>query len=70
MKRTKYLVHCPGEHVARFSSEGHARIFAIALSRRAINFRIEISAPDGLIGQYCEGRTTEEFKAHHESSAI
>jgi hypothetical protein len=64
-KRTKYLVHCPGGHVARFSEQWHARIFAITLSESMPGHLIEMQAPDGLIGQYRGGDTTPEFKQHH-----
>jgi len=64
-KRTKFIVHCPNGHIARFSEQWHARIFAIALSERMPGHCIEMSAPDGLIGQYRGGDTTPEFKQHH-----
>jgi hypothetical protein len=54
MKRTKYIVRCPDGHVARFSEQWHARIFAVALSERLPGL-IELSAPDGLIGKYQHG---------------
>jgi hypothetical protein len=64
-KRTKYVVHCPGEHIARFSEQWQARIFAVALSERMPGHWIEMSAKDGLIGQYHGGEPTPEFKQHH-----
>lgn len=64
-KRTKYIVHCPGDHIARFSEQWHARAFAVVLSERMPGHLIEMSAPDGLIGQYRGGDPTPEFKQHH-----
>jgi hypothetical protein len=63
--RTKYVVHCSDNHIARFSEQWHARIFAVALSERMPGHLIEMSAPDGLIGQYRGGAPTPEFKQHH-----
>lgn len=64
-KRTKYIVHCPGDHIARFSEQWHARMFAEELSKRMPGMWVEMSAPDGLIGQYHNGQPTPEFKQHH-----
>lgn len=64
-KRTKYIVYSPDHHIARFSEQWHARIFAVALSERMPGHLIEMSAPDGLIGQYRGGAPTPEFKQHH-----
>jgi len=64
-RRTKFLVSCPDDHVARFSEQWHARVFAIALSERMPGHLIEMRAPDGLIGQYRAGKSTPEFELHH-----
>lgn len=64
-KPTRFIVHCPGNHIARFSEQWHARVFAVALSERMPGHSIEMSAPDGLIGQYLGGESTPEFKQHH-----
>lgn len=64
-KRTKYIVHCPDNHIARFSEQWHARIFAVALSERRPGKLIEMSCSTGLIGQYEGGDPTPEFKQHH-----
>jgi hypothetical protein len=64
-KRTKYIVHCPDNHIARFSEEWHARIFAVSLSERMPGLLIEMSEPSGLIGQYQGGAPTNEFKQAH-----
>ncbi len=64
-KRTKYVVHCSDGHVARFSEQWHGRIFAEELSKRCPGHLIEMSAEDGLIGQYVNGKPTPEFKQHH-----
>jgi hypothetical protein len=64
-RRTKFIVWCPDGHMARFSEQWHARIFAITLSERVPGHSIELSAPDGLIGQYRGGNPTPEFKQHH-----
>ena len=67
-KRTRFVVHCPGGHIARFSEEWHARKFAIWLSKLNPKHWIELAAPDGLIGQYRGGETTAEFEQHHISA--
>jgi hypothetical protein len=67
MKRTRYIVYCPDGHSARFSVQWHARMFAIALSEREPDLLIEMSARDGLIGQYRNGISTPEFVSHHNS---
>jgi hypothetical protein len=67
MKRTRYIVYCPDGHSARFSSQWHARLFAVALSERMPDLLIEMSARDGLIGQYRAGVSTPEFEQHHDS---
>jgi hypothetical protein len=64
-RQTRYVVCCPDRHVARFSEQWHARMFAIALSERMRGYLIEMSAPDGLIGQYRDGYSTPEFDRHH-----
>lgn len=64
-KRMKFFIRCPGEHIARFSEQWHARIFAIALSERMPGHLIELRVQEGLIGQYRGGDTTPEFKQHH-----
>lgn len=64
-KRTRYIVQCRGE-IARFSSYRHALLFAEMLSGRDCPGQlVEVSAPDGLVGQYRDGRPTPEFKQHH-----
>lgn len=64
-KRTKFLVDCPQGHIARFSEQWHARLFAVAVSERMPGHLIEMRSPEGLIGQYKGGDPTPEFKQHH-----
>ena len=64
-KRTKYIVHNIEGETARFSSLRHAMLFAVMLSERMPWCSIEVSAPDGLVGQYLGGAPTPEFKQHH-----
>lgn len=69
MKRTRYRVYCPGDHVAQFSSHRQALLFAEFISREPGAGLIEVAAPDGLVGQYRRGIPTPEFEQHHISSA-
>lgn len=62
--KTKYVVNV-GPDVARFSCLRHAMLFGVMLSERMPNHLIEISAKDGLAGQYKGGNPTPEFKQHH-----
>lgn len=65
MKRTKYVVRNIEGETARFSNLRHALLFAIMLSERMPGYLIEVSAKDGLAGQYQGGNPTPEFKQHH-----
>lgn len=65
MKRTKYTVHHIEGETAKFSSYRHALLFAMMLSERIPGQLIEVSAKDGLVGQYQGGNPTPEFKQHH-----
>jgi len=67
-KRTKYIVNCPSDHIARFSEYWHAMEFAQGISRRFYGHLIEVAARDGLVGQYQDGQSTPEFEAHHKSA--
>lgn len=64
-RHTKYTVHNIGGETARFSSLRHALLFGIMLSERMPEHLIEVSAKDGLAGQYQGGHPTPEFKQHH-----
>lgn len=64
-KRVKYTVHNINGETAKFSSLRHALLFAIARSEEMPSHFIEVSAKDGLAGQYCGGRPTPEFEQHH-----
>ena len=59
-RRTRYSVALPGYHVARFSCYGDAIRFA-RWSSQARPGLFEVAAPDGLVGQFCNGRPTAEF---------
>ena len=52
MKRVKFFVHCPNEHIAKFSEEWHARAFAEMLSGRRPGWLIEMTHVSGVVGQY------------------
>jgi len=65
MKRTRYIVHGPENHIARFSLAWHAYMFAEQLSQRMPGHLIEVSHSSGLIGQCLDGQPTPEFKRHH-----
>jgi len=65
MKRTRYVVHCPEGHIARFSLAWHAYKFAESVSSLMPSHLIELSDPSGLVGQYLDGHPTPEFKQHH-----
>ena len=64
-KRIRYTVHNINGETAKFSSLRHAMLFAIARSEEMPGNLIEISAKDGLAGQYQAGRPTPEFEQHH-----
>lgn len=64
-KRVKYTVHHIEGETARFSLLRHALLFALMLSERMPWCLIEVSAKDGLAGQYKGGQPTPEFKQHH-----
>lgn len=65
-KRVKYEVHhLRGGETAKFSCLRHALLFAIARSEERPCDLIEVSAKDGLVGQYQGGNPTAEFKQHH-----
>lgn len=64
-KRIKYTVHNINGETAKFSSLRHALLFAIARSEEMPCNLIEVSAKDGLAGQYEGGRPTPEFVQHH-----
>lgn len=65
-KRTKYQVHhLVNNETARFSNLRHALLFAVARSEDQPNHLIEVSAKDGLVGQYQGGKPTPEFVQHH-----
>jgi len=54
MKHAKYVVYLKGGHIARFSDAEAA----LAYGRE---HDAEVSAPDGLIGQFQNGQATAEF---------
>lgn len=64
-KKTKYTVHNIEGEAARFSLLRHALLFACDMSDRMPSHLIEVSAKNGLVGQYKGGRPTPEFKQHH-----
>lgn len=57
-----------GRDVAKFSSNRDAMLFAETKSREPMfqGWLIEVGHKSGLVGQYQNGRTTEEFQAHHD----
>lgn len=59
-RRTPFVVHMIGERVARFTNSEDAQEWGQVYSERHRVF-VEVSAPDGLIGQYKHGVPTEEF---------
>lgn len=59
MTRCKYTVTY-GPHIARFSNEQDARIFGRHMS--GTGTLIEMRDKTGLIGQWQNGKATEEFK--------
>lgn len=60
MKRARYVVHnLPGHHVARFSDPQMALDFGREQSKEVGT--VQVSAPDGLIGQFLDGMATDEF---------
>ncbi len=65
--RTHFTVKY-GKHVAKFSSSRDAMHFAQAKSAepRFLNWLIEVGHKTGLVGQYQNGMTTEEFRENHE----
>lgn len=68
-KRSKFEVEIAGE-MARFSDLRQAMIYAKHMSSRTPGILIQVSAKDGLAGQYLKGETTPEFKAHHTAAFI
>lgn len=65
--RTFYTVRY-GRDVAKFSSNRDAMRYAEAKSGEP-QFRdwlIDVGHKTGLVGQYRNGRTTEEFQLHHD----
>jgi hypothetical protein len=60
MKRTRYIVHLPGDEIARFSNVHDALAYGRMISREQ-GAMIEVGAPDGLIGQFNDGDATPEF---------
>lgn len=64
-KRIKYTVHGLNSETAKFSSLRHALLFAVARSEEMPANLIEVSAKDGLAGQYEGGKPTPEFVQHH-----
>lgn len=69
-KRIKYTVHHIDGETAKFSSLRHALLFAVMLSDRMPSHLIEVSAKDGLAGQYQGGKSTPEFEQHHISGVF
>ncbi len=55
-----------GEQVASFVDESMARMFAIALTKNTTR-TVEIIGKYGMIGQYTAGKSTPEFKSHHDA---
>ena len=64
-KRIKYTVRVSDE-IARFSYYRHAMLFARLVSENG--HIAEVSAKDGLVGQYMNGDATPEFKLHHQNA--
>ena len=67
MRRTKRATAFTvtyGPHVAKFSRNRDAMRFAEAVSRDGFDADVEHST--GLVGQYRNGRTTAEFRHHHD----
>jgi hypothetical protein len=58
-KRAKYVVHLDSGHIARFSY--HTDALDYGRLRSHVDGITEVSAPDGLIGQFENGRATPEF---------
>lgn len=59
--RTLYVVHISDRRIARFSLAHDAQEYARFYSE-VHHCRTEVSAPDGLIGQYVRGLPTSEFQ--------
>ncbi len=60
MKRCNYVIrNLPGGHTVRFSDSQMALDFAREQSKEVGT--VEVSAPDGLIGQFLDGMATDEF---------
>lgn len=57
--RTKYIVHYGNARLARFSDQDDALNYARWISETWNG--VECIAPDGLIGQFLNGRATPEF---------
>lgn len=64
-KRPMFTVRY-GCETAKFSSYRDAMYFAEAQSFTHEGHLIEVGHKSGLVGQYRSGRTTDEFKQHHE----
>lgn len=60
MKRTRYIVYLPHDEIARFSHVRDALNYGRLISREH-GTTVEVSAPDGLIGQFTDGDATPEF---------
>lgn len=61
-KRTKYKVDTTNGDIARFSNYNQAMWFARSISLHLPQFHIEVSALDGLVGQFKNGVATPEFE--------
>lgn len=57
-----------GRHIAKFSSNRDALRYAEAVSSTPEfhGWLIEVGHKTGLVGQYRNGSTTEEFRLHHD----
>ncbi len=60
MKRCKYYIRLAKNNVARFSDADTALRFGREESRDGCG-PVEVIAPDGLIGQFRDGKATPEF---------
>lgn len=58
-----------GEQVASFVNETMARIFAASFTKRSVK-TVELVNKSGIIGQYTDGKSTSEFKAHHDAWSL
>jgi hypothetical protein len=67
--RFPYKVHA-SVPMAAFASYSHAMNYARDLSKASPGALVEVHEKSGIVGQYQNGETTEEFVHHHLSAGI